>query len=35
MPTIQAKNYSGKFDKELKIKTDFAVRIWMIRCTIH
>ena len=25
----------GKFDKELKIKTDFAVRTWMIRCTIH
>ena len=30
MPTIQAKNHSVKFDKELKIKTDFAVRTWMI-----
>ena len=25
-----AKNHPGKFDKELKIKTDFAVRTWMI-----
>jgi len=30
-----AKNHPGKFDKELKIKTDFPVRAWMIRCTIH
>ena len=30
-----AKNHLGKFDKELKIKTDFAVRTWMIRCMIH
>ena len=25
-----AKNHPGKFDKELKIKTDFAIRTWMI-----